>query len=188
VFGLLKNRISGSELRKRMVAAYPLIWWMKKDQFAKDAPDIPVCSEPAQTGCVVTFNPVGPHLRRGLNPIFDQDGLICVNPLTWRTDGAYAGFDLNLGGRRFSAPDELIPHVADAQCDKTGRLLVSEIKADMYEGIPLALQMVMGVFGHDNHHSLAGGLFYANIKKNIQERASAYLAQSGGTSEQPVEP
>ena len=52
IFALLKNRISGSELRKRMVAAYPLIWWMKKAQYEKDTPDIPVCSEATQTGSV----------------------------------------------------------------------------------------------------------------------------------------
>jgi Protein of unknown function (DUF3089) len=178
IFLLLKNRVSGTDLKKRMVAAYPLIWWMKKDQFAKDAPDIAVCSEPTQSGCVVTFNPVGPNLRTGLNPIFDQTGIICVNPLTWRTDGAYAGFELNLGAQRFSEPGKLIPGVADAKCDENGRLVVSEIRADMYAGIPLQRQLVMGIFGRDNHHSIAGGLFYANIRKNVKDRVDAYLAQN----------
>lgn len=177
IFGLLKNRISGTDLRKRMIAAYPLIWWMKKDQFAKDAPDIPVCSEPTQTGCVATFNPVGPHLRTGLNPIFDQTGIICVNPLTWRTNGAYAGFELNIGARTFKSPDKLIPGAADAKCDESGRLVVSEIRADMYEGVPLAFQLVMGLFGRDNYHSIAGGLFYGNLKRNVQERVDTFIAQ-----------
>lgn len=176
IFALLKNRISGTSLKDRMVAAYPLIWWIKKDQFAKDAPDIPVCSEPKQTGCVVTFNPVGPHLRTGLNPLFDQNGIICVNPLTWHTDGAQAGFELNLGARKFASPDRLVPGAADAKCDESGRLVVSEIRTDMYEGIPFPLQLVMSVFGRDNYHSLAGGLFYANLKQNAEERTQAFLA------------
>jgi Protein of unknown function (DUF3089) len=175
IFALLKNRISGTELRDRMVAAYPLIWWMKKNQFAKESPDIPICSEPTQNGCVVTFNPVGPHLRTGLNPIFDQTGIICVNPLTWRTDGAYAGFELNLGARPFRRPDKLIPGAADARCDENGRLLVSKVRANMYEGVPLPLQLVMGLFGHDNYHPIAGGLFFTNLKRNIGDRAEAYL-------------
>lgn len=176
IFALLKNRISGTALKDRMVAAYPLIWWIRKDQFAKDAPDIPVCCEPKQTGCVVTFNPVGPHLRTGLNPLFDQTGIICVNPLTWHADGAQAGFELNLGARRFASPDKLVPSAADAKCDENGRLVVSEIRTDMYEGVPLPLQLIMGLFGRDNYHSLAGGLFYANLKQNAEERTQAFLA------------
>ena len=176
VFALLKNRISGTPLKDRMVAAYPIIYWMTKDQFAKDAPDIPICSEAKQTGCVVTFNPVGPHLRTGLNPLFDRTGLICVNPLNWRSDGTYAGFELNSGARRFAFPDKLIPGVADAKCDENGRLLVSEIRADMYEGVPLPFQLVMGLFGHDNYHSLAAALFFANLKQNVEDRTQAFLA------------
>ena len=159
-----------------MIAAYPLIHWMKKDQFAKDAPDIPICSEAKQTGCVVTFNPVGPHLRTGLNQLFDQVGIICVNPLNWRSDGTYAGFELNIGARKFASPDKLIPGAADAKCDESGRLVVSEIRTDMYEGVPLQLQLIMGLFGRDNHHSFAGGLFFANLKQNVEDRTQAYLA------------
>lgn len=177
VFELLKRRINGTPLKERMVAAYPLIYWMTKDQFAKDSPDIPVCSEARQTGCVVTFNPVGPNLRKGLNPLFDQPGLICVNPLNWRSDGTYAGFELNIGARRFAFPDEKpIPGVADAKCDETGRLFVSEIRADMYEGVPLQFQLIMGLFGHDNYHSLVPSIFFANLKQNVEDRTQAYLA------------
>jgi len=176
VFDLLKLRISGTPLRERMVAAYPLIFWKKADEFAKEAPDIPVCAAPAQTGCVATFNPVGPNLRTGLNPIFDRTGIICVNPLTWRTDGTYAGFELNIGARRFATPNKLVPGVADAQCDANGRLVVTEIRADMYEGIPLARQLFMGVFGRENYHSIAGALFYGNIRQNAKERVDAFIA------------
>lgn len=176
VFELLKSRISGTELRRRMVAAYPFIWWKKAEEYAKEAPDVPVCATPAQTGCVVTFNPVGPNVRTGLNPLWDRTGIICVNPLTWRRDGAYAGFELNIGARRFALPNKLIPGVADAQCDANGRLIVTEIRADMYEGIPLARQLFMGVFGRENYHSIAGALFYGNIRRNVKERVDAFLA------------
>jgi hypothetical protein len=185
IFALLKNRISGTELRTRMVAAYPLIWWIRRDQYEKQTPDIPVCSDATQTGCVVTFNPVGPHLRRGLNPLLDQDGIICVNPLTWRTDGAYAGFELNLGSRTFGTTGKLVPGAADAECDKTGRLVVSEVRADMYEGASLPLQLIMGMFGRDNHHSIAGGLFYANLKKNVDDRVAAYQVQTKSEPQAP---
>ncbi|MBP6011569.1 MAG: DUF3089 domain-containing protein [Alphaproteobacteria bacterium] len=176
IFALLKSRISGTALKDRMVAAYPLIWWMKKAQFATESPDIPICNDAKQTGCVVTFNPVGPHLRTGLNPLFDQTGIICVNPLTWHADGAQAGFELNLGARKPASPDKLVPGAADARCDENGRLVVSEIRTDMYEGVPLPLRMIMNVFGRDNYHSLAGGLFYANLKQNAEDRTQAYLA------------
>ena len=177
IFSLLKNRISGTELGKRMVVAYPLIWWMKKDQFAKESPDIPICAEPRQVGCVATYNPVGPHLRTGLNPIFDQTDIICVNPLTWRTDGAYASFELNLGVSPFSVPDKSVPHAADAKCDENGHLVVSEIRANVYEGTPIPLQLMLSVFGRDNYHSLAFALFGANFKQNLNERVDTYLAQ-----------
>lgn len=177
IFNLLKNRISGTELKKRMVVAYPLIWWMKQEQFAKESPDIPICAEPTQIGCVATFNPVGPHLRTGLNALFDQTGIICVNPLTWRTDGAYADFELNLGVSPINAPDKPVLHAADAKCDENGRLVVSEIRANVYEGVPMPLQLIMNMFGRDNHHSLVFALFGANFRKNLEERVDAYLAQ-----------
>jgi hypothetical protein len=176
VFDLLKSRISGTELRKRMVAAYPLVFWKRIDEFAREAPDIPVCSTPTETGCVATFNPVGPNVRTGLSPVFDRTGIICVNPLTWKTDGAYAGFHLNIGARRFATPTKLIPGVADAQCDINGRLIVTEIRADMYEGVPPMVKVAMELFGRENYHSIALGLYYGNIRRNAQERVDAFLA------------
>jgi hypothetical protein len=176
IFRLLKSRVAGTDLAKRMVAAYPLIFWMTKEQFAKDSPGIPICSSPTQTGCVITFNPVGPNLHTGLLPVMDQTGIICVNPLTWRIDGEYAGFELNLGTRTFKMPNKLLPAIADAKCDKNGRLFVSEVRTDMYDGIPLSRSLFMGVFGRDNYHSITGGLFYGNIRRNAKDRVDTFLA------------
>lgn len=164
---LLKRRISGSPLRKRMVAAYPVGYYIHAAQFSAAAPDIPVCSEPQQTGCFVTWNTLGPdaHLSRPTDPY------VCVNPLTW-TPGGRAGHERNLGAvstRGGNGAGRVEPGAADAQCTD-GRLLVTEIRTDLFDNLPVYL-------GKDNHHLIDYGLFYMNIRENAMERTAAFLGR-----------
>ena len=111
---------------------------------AKAVPDVPVCDSAEQIGCVVTWNAVGPQAQTWGDPSKN----ICVNPLTWRTDGAAAEASMNLGGVAYPGTFEgtiadvkgaaaglidakpfLETGVADAQC-VDGMLLV--------QGNPLA--------------------------------------------------
>jgi len=161
---LLKERIAGTPLAARLVAAYPVGAFFDAAEFAAAAPGISLCSAPDETGCYATWNALGPQGKR----YFEGDGAACVNPLTWRTDGEYAGFDLNLGAASVAGGLAPIPGAADAQC-VAGALRLTEIRTDAFDYIPATL-------GKDNFHVLDYSLYYTNIRRNAGERVAAYLA------------
>ena len=177
---LLERRITGTALRERLVAAYPIGFGINREEMAKAVPDVPVCESAEQIGCVVTWNAVGPKAQ----PWGDPRKNICVNPLTWRADGATAEASLNLGGVAYpgtfegtladvkGVPEDFIAAkpvletaVADAQC-VDGMLLVKEIHSKNYAARPM---------GRDNYHIYDYGLFHMNLRKNVEQRVAAYL-------------
>ena len=145
---LLEKRITGTPLRERLVAAYPIGFSIDREAMAKAVPDVPVCETAEQIGCVVSWNAVGPDAA----PWGDPRKNICVNPLTWRTDGAAAEASMNLGGVAYpgtfegtladvkGVPQDFVDAkpvletgVADAQC-VDGMLLVQEIHSQQLRG------------------------------------------------------
>ena len=184
---LLEKRITATALRERLVAAYPIGFGIDREALAKAVPDVPVCESAAQSGCLVTWNAIGPQADRWGDPRNN----ICVNPLTWRADGAAAQAALNLGGVAYpgtfagtladvkGVPQDFIdakpvvePGVADAQC-VDGMLLVKEIHSKNYAARPM---------GRDNYHIYDYNLFHMNVRKNVEQRVAAYLeaAQPSG--------
>ena len=153
---LMAEDIVGTELADRMIAAYLV-------GFEIDGSNgVPVCDTPTQTGCQVTWNSVGP----AAGALFASPDNICVNPLTWRGDGAHADHDANLGAVNLDVRNAPEPGVADAQC-RDGRLYVTEIRSDNYSLMPL---------GRDNYHIYDYALFYMNIRENVQSRVNAFLS------------
>jgi hypothetical protein len=152
---LLEQEVVGTEPFDRMVAAYLVGFTIDHSN------GVAVCETPTQTGCQVTWNTVGP--RAGA--LLDDPNNICVNPLTWRTDGLRAGHEVNLGGLISGITDATAPGVVDAQC-RDGRLLVSEIRSDQYSARPL---------GRDNYHIYDYAFFYMNIRENVQARVDAFM-------------
>lgn len=152
---LLKDRIVGSELEQRLVAAYLVGFGISED----GGP--PVCEHPAQTGCQINWNSLSPQA-----PSTYALDTICVNPLSWRTDGARADFKANRGSMNFQTPPVIEPAVADAQC-LDGRLIVTEIRSHREWIMP---------FGEGNYHAHDYGLFYMSIRDNAADRVRAFLA------------
>jgi hypothetical protein len=179
---LLEKRITGTALRERLVAAYPIGFGIDREALAKSVPDVPVCASAEQLGCLVTWNAVGPQVRSWA----DSSKSICVNPLTWRTDGAAADAALNLGGVSYAgtfngtladvkgvpqdfadAKPLLESAVADAQC-VDGMLLVTEIRSTHYGARPM---------GRDNYHIYDYNLFHMNLRRNVELRVGKYLEE-----------
>ena len=152
----LLAQLNGSPLLQQLVAAYPVGF------FLDGSNGIPVCSTPTQTGCQVTWNSVAPEA-----PSFsDTSNAICVNPLSWRTDGQYVDFSMNLGAVSFAVNGEVEPGVADAQC-VDGRLHVSEVRSENYSA---------EMFGPGNYHVYDFSLFHMNIRENALQRVNAFLS------------
>ena len=178
---LIEKRITGTPLRNRMVVAYPIGFGLDAEALAKSAPDVPVCQSAEQIGCMVSWNAVGPDVSQ----YGDTSKSICVNPLTWKVDGASADASLNLGGVSYpgnfagsladlkdlppafvDARPILEPGVADAQC-VNGMLLVREIRSTHYSSRPM---------GRDNYHIYDYHLFAMNLRQNVELRVAQYLA------------
>ncbi|MCY4200542.1 MAG: DUF3089 domain-containing protein [Gammaproteobacteria bacterium] len=151
---LIREVVLGTDLEERLVAAYTVGFEIT------EGGGLPVCERPRQTGCQVNWNAMSPDATS--NYPLDT---VCVNPLTWRTDGARADFAVNPGSMNFDTPPVIEEGVADAQC-LDGRLLVSELRSDSEWIMP---------FGEGNYHAYDYGLFYMSIRANAKARVRAYL-------------
>lgn len=153
---LLRERIVGTELESRLVAAYPVGY------FIDAAGSVPVCQHATQAGCQVTWNAMSPDAQ-----LFQETaGSICVNPLNWRADESRADFAENIGAVSFQVDGDIEPEVADAQCSE-GRLLVSEVRSANYS---------TEMFGPGNYHVYDFSFYHMNIRANALDRVAAYLA------------
>lgn len=178
---LLEERVIGTPLAERLVAAY-LIGGPVPEAFARET--LPACASPAQSGCLIGWNTVSekahPDPRRDRKAIIWLNGryqaiagrkLLCVNPLDWSVDGT-APASLNLGalpGKQ--APDALsapLPGVAGAGC-RAGYLIV-----DFPEGSDA---FVSRLTKKGSYHVFDYNLFYMNIRANAEARVEAFLAR-----------
>jgi pimeloyl-ACP methyl ester carboxylesterase len=175
---LLRERIAGGPLRRRLVAAYlpgaPL-------RPGADVGGLPICDGPTATGCVISWHARGPGytpngLEFGGADPGAMRGRICVNPITWRTDGAYAPASAQLGAVFFDAPTPALrPSFADARC-VDGALIVRE-HGDLERDLPS--RALLWILGPENYHPLEYQLFYADIRRNAATRVAALVAGAG---------
>jgi len=159
---LLERKITGTALLDRMVAAYPIGFPMRTDELARSLPDIPVCESPLQTACLASWNTISD----GYRPLEPTKNNICVNPLTWTSDGKQGKFQDNEGALTVKS-EALMKAISDARCDD-GMLYVSKIRTDVYDSLPY--------MGKGNHHLLDYALFWLNIRENVNARVAAFNA------------
>lgn len=178
---LLREKIDGTPLAQRMVAAYVIGGGLKKEDFA-GMRDIALCDSPEQLRCAVHWDTYSMALLEDA----EDTGGVCTNPLTWRLDGARAGRDQHAGAVRsageyhlelsgddaargvdFSSMGAPIPNYLEAQC-AGGRLYVTD-----QGGTPFG---DAGDFG-GTYHGLDYPLFYMDIRDNAKLRVARFLAR-----------
>lgn len=174
---LLRERIAGTQLQQRLVAAYLVGWGVHKQQLA-DLAGIEVCRAATQTGCVISWNSEGrqPHDRP--MSLTDAD-TICVNPLSWTTDNNHMAKELNLGSLIFDTGPDAPPPVpvaglVDAQCLDGG--LKVQLPNDRRWHPDLATRVLIG---DEVYHTLDYMFFYMNIRQNAEARVRAFLDTKG---------
>lgn len=170
---LVRERIAGTPLHARLVAAYLPGGTVRPETFGAA---VPVCDRPTQTGCVVAWNARGPHYVPNEMELDADDeatmrGRTCVNPITWTTDGAHAPASANAGAVFFDtdAP-ALQPGFADAQC-VDGTLVVT-IMGDPERDVMGTL--LLWTIGPENYHPVEIQLFYADLRRNAAQRVAAF--------------
>lgn len=153
---LIKELIEGTELEKRLVAAYIIGIPPVKTGKLK----IPVCNDASQTGCYVAWNTFTEDFRQQFNFLGKSD-LETVNPLTWKTTGSVGASAMHKGAvvKDFNS---VKPHVLSTQI-KSNKLVIST-SSDSIE-IPDRLE---------NLHVLDINLFYVDIRDNLRARVAAH--------------
>lgn len=183
---LLAEKVDGTPLYPRLVAAYVVGCGMPMDYFERVYKDIEPCSAPGQTGCLVAWDTLregawlpalGVHHYPGGWERATGKPTFSVNPLTWSMESERAPKDLHAGAllARFVSASEhpdrclfvgLSPGHTWAEC-RDGRVWVENqdgtVFADRY-----------GVY-----HLFDYNLFWVNVRENARLRAETYLVEKG---------
>ena len=154
---LMKEFFDNKPLQKQLVCAYLIGMPVPKDSFYCIAP----CEDSTQTDCWISWN----TFSNKFIPGYYSEGLnhaICTNPLSWNIDSVYCGYQKNEGGLLKD-----IHHIYLNICDAQVRDGLLWINKPDFRGSNL--------FDWKIYHILDYGLFYMNMRKNIDERCTAYL-------------
>lgn len=176
---LLKDRIAGKPIAKRIVAVYVVGWPVSVDTDLSEM-GLPACTTADMTGCIMAWQSFAEPAEYGrIVKAYDattgfngqprkDTALLCSNPLT---GGALpeAAMEANLGTLK---PDvemktgELIVGAVPARCDEKGFLLIG----DPPEVGPYVLP-------GNNYHVYDIPLFWANVRADALWRLQQYLAK-----------
>lgn len=177
---LIEERIDGTPLARRMVAAYPIGYNLSEGDFGRTYKNVRPCAKPRQTGCVVQWNAVlngtdlAARAKAGEQRFVDRypgapgQRMLCVNPLTFDRDRPAAPRSVSRGsipGDPNAGPFQpLRVRSVAARCDN-GLLVVEPDAA-------LGLKPLPGGSMHYHDYSL----FYAELRADAIRRASAFLS------------
>lgn len=170
-----------SEETSRLVAAYLI----GNTVTGKDmAGVLPICAQPNSTFCYLSYNAVQHGDEQQAAHWRSKGPPTCVNPISWQHDEAVASKDLHRGAIpilasqpiffrillypllryvTFTMPDK---NLVSAQCED-GILFVSDPSLD-----PSAACN----YGAGGFHAWDLHLFWMDLRANIRERASAFVA------------
>ena len=87
----MKDYIDGKPIQKRLVAAYIPGWPVQNNLYT----ELKKCDEPDETGCICSWSTY--EWGYTSNTMYYYKNAICVNPISWKTDGEYAARDCNAG-------------------------------------------------------------------------------------------
>ena len=175
---LLKDRVAGTPLASRVVAAYVVGWPVSVDT---DVPEmgLDICETPEQTRCILSWESYAEPADYGrIVKVYDKtigfngeprkdSKLLCSNPINGDIDSAAPASD-NLGTLKPNddlSDATLVVGGVPARCDDRGFLLIGD-PPDMG---PYALP-------GNNYHVYDYSLFWTNIRADVERRMTAFLA------------
>ncbi len=162
ILKLLPQIMKNKEIAKRIIVVYA-IGWPITYKYLKKNPQIKVCQDSLQTGCVISWNT---ESKNATATIINKPS-ISVNPLSWSTNDLLAPKELNKGAVFFhnKRKADTIPNYVSAQNIK-GHLIVSKIP----NVLELNIKTAFGVY-----HIFDYNMFYLNIKQNVADRTMNYF-------------
>lgn len=173
---LLREKVAGTAIAKRLVAAYVVGWPIS---VTADLPTLgfPACTSTTQTGCILSWMSFGDPANGDM--FFDQwektaglngaarraKDVLCVNPVTGTKDGSSAAADNP--GTLVPTPDlrsaMLQPGIVGAHCN--GGLLILDRPLP-----PLGPFVLPG----NNYHVYDYALFWGAIRRDAERRLAAW--------------
>lgn len=194
---LVMEEIEGTPLMDRVVAVYAIGHSLSHALMAEGYQDIKVCRTPTQTGCFITWDA---HERdrapsqsneSEVESVWngnDYSGFaasqrICVNPITWTTDGLASKKAQHLGGlpNRKPPPEidaplpELVSGTISATCeeDERSNWLWVNGDRDASLGTTFHFSLFARVLHSSDYH-----LFWADIRQNAMDRTQAFISST----------
>ena len=177
---LMRERVAGTPLARRIVAAYLVGWPVS---LAHDLPlmGLPACSAPDQSGCVLSWQsfaePADPALV--LEAYARMPGLdgkkrkgspfLCTNPLTGEAGGS-APASANLG--------TLVPNANLTGGALTPGAVSASCRPDGFLSIGPAPEMGPYVLPGNNYHIYDIPLFWANVRADVARRVEVWHQQN----------
>lgn len=156
------------EYYERMVAAYPIGYCITKD-WLKEHPYLKFAQEADDTGVIVSWNTEAKGNKDQHNIVVAPNA-ISINPINWKRDDTYAGFEENLGSRimnKETGAYEIVKGVADAQVDPERGVVICTTEDVEYAPAYL--------FGPESLHSHDYDFYYENLRENVKTRVEAFL-------------
>lgn len=179
---LLKNKIAGTPLAKRIVAVYAVGWPISVETDMAGL-GLPACQTPEQKGCILSWvsfaAPADPEMVLGAyDGTIGFDGrpragtrMLCTNPITGTPD-AGATPDTNLGTLKPTTgfkSGSLVAGKIGAQCDDArGLLMIGD--GDIAKNYVVAGYVLPG----NNYHVYDITLFWANVRADVLRRLATY--------------
>jgi hypothetical protein len=163
---LLIDEFAGRPLRAQLVAAWLVGARVDAEARAKLG-DIPICDDPLQLGCVNVWNAAGRQAKQRL----EARDAACVNPLSWRADGAHVPRERNRGS--LSSPGwgrgsvRFHTGLVDAQCEG-GWLWVTPPAndADYWQSE-----------GPGDYHIYSYAFYFADLRENAIARVARFAGR-----------
>jgi len=175
---LLHQRITGTPLQRRMVAAYLIGWPVSIEADLGAMADIKACKHFNETGCVISYQTFGlggdpsgivayMDATTGLGDAPRKDThILCTNPQDWIIGGEGARL-AHLGALIRPQDDNEalgtpIEGFSGSQCGDDGLLYLTDLPGKDWQELKM--------YG-ENYHVYDYHMFYMNIRKNATERA-----------------
>ena len=179
---LLQQRINGTALADRMIAAYIIGWPVSIEADLGALADIGPCEAADDTGCVISYQTFGadgdPSMILNYMDITVGLGgtpragttMLCTDPLSW-TIGGRADASQHLGAVAIPADRDIplgpiIPTFTGTRCSETGVLLLDRNPDDAWRDYMMA---------GENFHVYDYHMFYMNLRENAALRAKTWL-------------
>ncbi len=173
---LIRDRIAGKPLARRIIAAY-LVGWPVSLEHDLPAMGLPACQDPVQTGCVISWlsfaEPADPGMMAKAyerRPGMDGKSLVaspflCSNPLTGKP-GSSADAALN--------PGTLVPNLTAKTGKLEPRMVPASCRADGFLSIGAPPKLGPFVLPGNNYHVYDIPMFWMSLRADFDRRNQAW--------------